>query len=162
MKCANEETAEKAGIKFEHPEYLPMMVSDFAGVEHEFHFVTRLGGDIVSIDAVEIKAGKAQGYEFSVIGDDPEKDTLDLFRMLVDRIKRSLAIRHLETDDFGLQIAEPGIVRARISSDPNMAFGLPLLVIDGKEIDWAEFGRMLLTYEGFQFKMEIFDRSEER
>ena len=37
----------------------------------------------------------------------------------------------------------------------------PLIVIDGKEIRWDEFGRMLMTYEGFHFKLEIFDRSEE-
>jgi hypothetical protein len=36
-----------------------------------------------------------------------------------------------------------------------------LIVIDGKEIRWDEFGRMLRTFEGFNFKLEIFDRSEE-
>jgi len=30
-----------------------------------------------------------------------------------------------------------------------------------KEIRWDEFGRMLMTYEGFHFKLEIFDRSDE-
>jgi hypothetical protein len=38
---------------------------------------------------------------------------------------------------------------------------VPLLVIDGREITWEEFGRMLMTFEGFQFKLEICDRSEE-
>jgi hypothetical protein len=37
----------------------------------------------------------------------------------------------------------------------------PLIVIDGREIRWDEFERMLMTYEGFHFKLEIFDRSEE-
>jgi len=30
-----------------------------------------------------------------------------------------------------------------------------------KEIKWDEFGRMLMTYEGFNFKLEIFDKSDE-
>jgi len=36
-----------------------------------------------------------------------------------------------------------------------------LLVIDGKPVTGDEFGHMLMTFEGFQFKMDIFDRSEE-
>ncbi len=162
MRCANNEMAEKAGIKFEHPEYLPMTVRDFDGIEHEFHFVTRFLSDIVSLEAVEIKAGMARGYEFSVIGRDPEADTLDLYGKLVDRIKRSLAIRHLKSGDFGYQIADPWFVRARISSIGIREDDSPLLIIDGKEITWDDFGRMILTFEGFQFKMEVYDRSEER
>jgi hypothetical protein len=32
---------------------------------------------------------------------------------------------------------------------------------DGKEISWRQFGQMLMTYEGFNFKLEIFDKSDE-
>jgi hypothetical protein len=38
---------------------------------------------------------------------------------------------------------------------------LPLLVIDGREIDWDQFGRMLMSYEGWQFKLTLADKSEE-
>jgi hypothetical protein len=38
---------------------------------------------------------------------------------------------------------------------------VPLLVIDGREITWEEFGRLLMTFEGWQFNLEIRDRSEE-
>jgi hypothetical protein len=38
---------------------------------------------------------------------------------------------------------------------------LPLLVIDGRQIDWDEFGRMLMSFEGSQFKLHIADKSEE-
>jgi hypothetical protein len=38
---------------------------------------------------------------------------------------------------------------------------VPLLIIDGKEITWNEFGRMLMSFEGWQFKMEVADKSEE-
>ncbi len=37
----------------------------------------------------------------------------------------------------------------------------PLLVIDGREISWEAFGRMLMTFGGWQFQMEIGDLSEE-
>jgi hypothetical protein len=38
----------------------------------------------------------------------------------------------------------------------------PLLIIDGKPISWEELGRMIPEYMGFRFKLEIFDRSEEK
>ena len=38
---------------------------------------------------------------------------------------------------------------------------VPLLMIDGREISWEQFGRMLMSLEGWQFKLEIRDRSEE-
>jgi hypothetical protein len=34
-------------------------------------------------------------------------------------------------------------------------------VIDGQEITWEQFGRMLMSFEGWQFKLEIYDRSKE-
>jgi hypothetical protein len=38
---------------------------------------------------------------------------------------------------------------------------VPLLVIDGQEVSWEKFGRMVMGFEGWQFKFEIRDRSEE-
>ena len=38
---------------------------------------------------------------------------------------------------------------------------MPLVVIDGQEVSWEQFGQMLMTFEGWQFRMEITDRSEE-
>jgi hypothetical protein len=37
----------------------------------------------------------------------------------------------------------------------------PLLVIDGREITWEQFGKMLMTFEGWQFKLQLLDRSDE-
>jgi hypothetical protein len=38
---------------------------------------------------------------------------------------------------------------------------MPVLVIDGRDVSWEELGRMLMTFEGWQFRMVIRDRSEE-
>ena len=48
-----------------------------------------------------------------------------------------------------------------IDCDDAFADRVPLLVIDGREIAWDEFGRMLMVFEGFQFKLEIRDKSED-
>jgi len=53
------------------------------------------------------------------------------------------------------------LVGGRIDCDLESDERMPLLVIDGKDISWEQFGRMLMTIDGFQFKLEIRDRSEE-
>jgi hypothetical protein len=81
---------------------------------------------------------------------------------MVPRIRRLLARQHLTTDEHlpGLHIAD-FMVRGRITWDDNEGGRLPMLVIDGKEISWDQFGRMVMGFEGWQFKMEIKDGSEE-
>jgi hypothetical protein len=54
-----------------------------------------------------------------------------------------------------------GWCAAGSSRTPLTTAPLPLLVIDGREIDWDQFGRMLMSYEGSQFKLTIADKSEE-
>ena len=36
-----------------------------------------------------------------------------------------------------------------------------MVVIDGREISWNKLGRMVATFEGWQFKLEFRDRSDE-
>jgi len=63
--------------------------------------------------------------------------------------------------ELGLQIADHRVVRASIDWDDAQKGHVPLLIIDGQEITWEEFGRMLMSFEGFQFKLEVADQSEE-
>ena len=37
-----------------------------------------------------------------------------------------------------------------------------MLVTDGKSISWEQLGQMLMSYEGFSFKLEVYDPTEER
>jgi len=39
---------------------------------------------------------------------------------------------------------------------------VPPFVIDGKSYTWQQIRRMPMTFEGFQVKMEICDKAEER
>jgi hypothetical protein len=56
--------------------------------------------------------------------------------------------------------AEHGLLSAD-APEPNEDGRLPMLVIDGREISWEQFGRMVMGFEGWQFKLEIKDWSEE-
>ena len=165
LKCYNKKIAEYSGTDFEHVEFEPIILKDTEGVDHEFHFTVRHLGDRIGIDSFEIKEGHSGGYEFSLIGD-IEDEIFMLFGKLFERIRRGLSRKHIEWDNItdSWQISEKDVIRAAISSDleHNENYGHPpLIVIDGKEITWEDFGRMLKAYEGFNFKLELFDRSDE-
>ena len=61
----------------------------------------------------------------------------------------------------GLQITDDMVVRGKIECDLDHDGRVPLLIIDGREITWDELGRMLMSFEGWQFKLTVADKSEE-
>ena len=159
-RCFNVEVAAMGEIDFEHVEFAPVDMTDAAGGAHRFHFRLHLLGDQVSLEAFELKDGAPGGYQFQIL-DEAEADLFALLARLVARMRRTLAQQHLEREPgFGLCVKDV-LVRGRIDCDLESDERVPLLVIDGKEISWEQFGRMLMTFEGFQFKLEIRDRSEE-
>lgn len=159
-QCFNAEVASAQGLeRFENYRFHPLVMTDCTGEAHEFQFRTCLLGSMVSLEAFELKRGEPAGYRFQILGD-PDDDLLSLLGHLVERMRRSLSVKHLVASDHGLQIADQ-TVRARIEWDETQDGRVPLLVIDGRDVSWEEFGRMLMTFEGWQFRMEIGDRSEE-
>ena len=159
LRCYNKIVSDSFGIDFWDADFQPITLKDLDGLHHEFKFAVRLHGPIVVLDAYETKKGKPEGYTFSVIGD-PEGDILELYMKLYARISQAMSTKHIEASDFGLRITDANMVRAHIDWDEEEE-GVPSLIIDGKRISWNEFGRMLTTYEGFHFRLEIFDKSED-
>lgn len=160
-RCFNTLMAKAAGLEgFQHDKFEPVGLTDCMGEIHEFHFRTHLFGSGVALDAFELRQGTPAGYLFQIIGD-PADDLWVLLGRLVEKMRRALSVKHLQMGDNGLQIADPGVVHGRIECDDTHDGRLPLLVIDGQEIDWDQFGRMLMSYEGSQFHLTITDNSEE-
>lgn len=161
-RCFNEWLAQQWGLDYEHPHLPPLTFEDRDGVRHDFEFQPRVFQDGFAIDAVEIRGGEAAGYKFSALGG-PEEDLMELFRTLYQRLLRELGRRHVEeTPDGLLQITQDDTVRGIIGWDADQDVDVPFLVVDGREVTWKEMGRMVTNYEGFHFKLEIFDPSEER
>jgi hypothetical protein len=159
-QCFNQEIAKLDGLEgFEHVNFTPVGLADCTGEIHEFHFRTRLLGPEVALDAFELRDGHPAGYEFQIIADSGE-DRLVLLARLIERIRRALSTKHLRNSDLGLQIADQS-VRGRIAWDDAREGRLPLMVVDGREVSWEEFGRMLMSFEGFHFQLDIRDKSEE-
>jgi hypothetical protein len=161
-KCYNESISDIFGLDFDHLSFHPVTLKDGYGGNHTFEFQTRLFGDNVNIQALEIKENAPKGYEFSVNGH-IEDDLFTLFTKLVSRLRRELERNHIEScGPIGYRITDQNIVRGRITWDDDTDGQIPCLIIDGMEISWHEFGRMLMAYEGFHFKLEILEGDEER
>ena len=75
-------------------------------------------------------------------------------------MRRSLSVKHLVLSEHGMQIADQTVC-GRIEWDESEDGRVPLLVIDGQKLSWDELGRMLMSFEGWQFRVAIRDRSEE-
>jgi hypothetical protein len=135
-------------------------MTDISGNVHEFHFRTRLMGAHVTLEAFELHDEYPSGYQFQVIGDS-EDDLMMLLGKLIEKMRRALSIKHLENGELGLQIADHQTVRGLVEWDEASDGHVPLLLIDGRKITWEEFGRMLMSFEGWQFKLKMYDRSEE-
>lgn len=160
-RCFNAEVAKLSGLEsFDNIRIQPIGITDCAGETHQFHFTQRLLGNMVALDAVELREESPDGYRFQMIGD-PEGDSFALLGRLVEKIRRTLSVKHITDDDrYGLQIADK-MVRGRIEGDYSGAEHAPVVVVDGREISWDDFGRLLMTFEGWQFKLEIRDISED-
>ncbi len=157
--CVNQDVMQRMGVSgFQDVRFEPVPVIDARGVEHMFHFRVRLFGNL-AIDAFELVDGAPGGYQFQII-DDAEADPWSLLARLIERIRRALRLAHLSEDRHGLHISD-SCVRGRIESDMDRDPRMPVLVIDGREVSWEAVGRMLMSFEGWQFKLECFDRSAE-
>jgi hypothetical protein len=158
-RCYNESLAEHLGLDYKHVRFDPLTLQDLEGYPHTFEFRSHLFGDQLSLDAFEV--GPEQGYEFSVIAD-AEQDLFVTFQTLFERMRRALGRRHIEPEGEAYRITQADVVRGQITDGPDSFESMPRLIIDGKPITWEALGRMLAPYTGFRFKLEIFDRSEER
>ncbi len=92
---------------------------------------------------------------------EPDDEPLSLLGRLIERMRRSLSGKHLVHGEHDMQIADQTVC-GRIDWDESEVYRrVPMLVIDGQEVSWDEMGRMLMTFEGWQFRLTICDRSDE-
>jgi hypothetical protein len=161
VECSNGIMAERSGLKdFQTIPFQSMELTDANGVRHWFHFRTRLFGPGIALDAFEFPDAWGGGYRFQVIGA-PDDDQMQLFARLLEKIRRALAQKHIVTGKDAWRIADHHTVRGRIGFERRGRNSSPVVVVDGRAIPWEGFGQMLLTYEGFQFKLEIRDMADE-
>lgn len=158
--CFNMEMAERAGLThFDNARLEPVAVSDCDGIPHLFHFRVRLLGNLLSLEAFELHDGLPSGYQLQLIGD-PHEELFAMVARLIEKIRRALAVKHITTGNYGLEIVDQ-CVRGRIEPDDLNDDSQPVIVIDGCPVQWDELGRMLMSFEGWQIRLELFDPSDE-
>ena len=97
----NAEVASALGLEnFEIILLRPVVMTDCAGEKHEFHFRMRLLESMTTLDAFELTAGVPGGYQFQILGA-PEDEPLTLLCRLIERMRRSLAVKYLLSSDLG-------------------------------------------------------------
>ena len=161
-RCFSAEVANVSGVgDFDNTRLQPIWIADCTGEKHQFHFVSRLLGNMITLDAFEVENGDQAGYQFQIIGN-PAEDLFTMLGRMVGKIRKALSVKHIkdEGDRYGLQISDM-IVRGRFECDLSDDDRMPCVIVDGQEISWTAFGRMISSYEGWQFKLEIVDRSDD-
>lgn len=160
LRCFNESVATDRDLEFEHVDFPPLDLVDAEGRPRRFEFALRLLGDRLALDAQELVHGERTGIHLQVLRP-PTDDPFEMQAVLVARLRRRLAQRHLEIGVSGQLGIRDCTARGQIAWDETEDGRVPKLLIDGREVTWEEFGRMLMTFEGWQFRLEIIDKSEE-
>lgn len=123
--------------------------TDCSGQQREFVFScfrTSLGFGVQA----EEEGKEGEGFFFREF--DPNSPYLALYR-LQRRIRKMLATRHIEELASGDFQATHQTVRGRIS----YAEGAVAFVIDGQLLTLQQFEKLIATFEGFEFQLEIQD-----
>ena len=51
-------------------------------------------------------------------------------------------------------------VMGKIAQDDKYEGQIPIFLIDGQKVPWLEFGRMVMSFEGWKFRLEMIDDSK--
>lgn len=105
-RCFNDEMADRLGIDFDNTPIAPITVADVDGVRHRFEIRSMLVGTGHAMYAREVKNRDPEGgYRFEILGD-LEADAQDLFKLLRERIRQELSVRHVQQTEHGWQLTE--------------------------------------------------------
>jgi len=136
------------------------VVTDVDGVRHRFEIRSRLVPTGHAMSAREVsKPDTRGGYRFEILGDF-ETDAQDLFKLLHERIRHGLSVRHVEETEHGWQLTQAHRLSGVIEWDPDTEGALPLLIVDGRTFTWDQIGRMMMTFEGFTLNGVVEDTIE--
>jgi hypothetical protein len=158
-RCFNEEMSARVGVAFDHTPFDPIVLADHDGVPRTSEIRSMLVATGHAMRAEEVPRRERGGYRFAVLGDF-EADAWELFQRLYQKMRRELAVRHIEQTEHGWQLIDGDRLTGRIEWDDDADGVAPLLVVDGKALTWQEVGRILMSREGFTLHAEVTDSIE--
>jgi hypothetical protein len=157
-ECFNEMNASELGVKV-NKFVDAISVTDNEGINRHFELKQRVYPSGIFLEAAE---RIEYGYQFAVHGEHGEDPEL-LFQQLLNKIKYGLAQTYIKQDmDLGykhsVMTSDKIVGRIDYSEETGDA---PILVIDGKPYTWEEVGKIMISNEGFQFKIEVADMTDD-
>jgi len=161
--CFNEIAADKMGIDLSPFESGVYEYSGKNGKMYRFMINKMVVPTGIGYEAVEITKNNVPGYKVAILdGIDCDQDYL--FYKLEAKIKYMLSKRYLQTDTYpnGMKytaLRDDEVVGRFEYNEMNEE--IHNVVIDGKVFSWNQLGRILSAYEGFQFKLKIYDITDE-
>jgi hypothetical protein len=161
--CFNEFASKKMGIDLAPFESGIYEYPDKNGKIHRFRINKMVLPVGIGYEALEITKNNSPGYKVAIL-DDIDCDQDYLFFKLEAKIKYTLSKKYLKTGTYpnGMKytgLKDDEVVGRFEYSEVNDE--LHNVVIDGKVFSWKQLGRILSAYEGFQFKLKIYDITDD-
>jgi hypothetical protein len=165
-RCLNGLVSERTGWS-RLPDPPPVEVIRAAdGREVRFRYrLTWAPSGVMGAEAEAADQPSGDGFRFGLYGErDAEPD--DVLAQLRRIVQREVGRAYLERQVSGTEVGGTGWVIAgdevagRIDWSGDGSVREPSVVIDGRRFDWDEFGRMMASFEGWEFRMLLGEGSD--
>lgn len=162
-ECFNRQAAMLMGLQIEEMDNKLIEIHGRGRKKHLFHISRIIYPTGIALEAIEIQDGERKGYKIAVNGE-LNCSQAELYEKLIKKVKKEVSRKYIEVKKVGWEkrnLIKEDEVAGRIEWDKNYNGRIPLVVIDGKEYTWEELGEMLMSFEGWNFKLKIFDASDD-
>jgi hypothetical protein len=135
-------------------------LKDFQGISRTFYVERRLDPMGLFLEAVE---NIEFGYKFAVHGE-LQSNQVELLNKLIEKTRKGIGEQQVARKVFPNGQGYHSIINDQITGlieYDETSDGTPLIIIDGKPFTWEEVGKLLMTYEGFQIKLKMFDVTDD-
>lgn len=160
IKCYNSQIAEIIDIELDHIEETTFDIIDAYGNLRKFDIRQLIVPTGISLAACETK-DDAENYFYSInVLGDIECNQKELYEKLITKVKKEMSRKQLDPKSGYKDLISDSAI-GEFLWDEDSEDNVTKVRIDGKELSWIEFGRIFNKYEGFRFKIEVFDKTED-
>lgn len=158
-KCYNQLMSEELEVDLEQI-IETFSLKDYQGISRTFYVERRVDPMGIFLEAVE---NIEFGYKFAVFGE-LNCNQQQLLNKLIEKARKGMEEQQVETKIFPNGQAYNTIINDQITGlidYDETSDGSPLVIIDGGPFTWEEVGKMVMAYEGFQIKLEMYDFTDD-
>ena len=161
-RCLNERISVQTGWPKlpDPPDPAEVVAGDGRRISFRYRLTWAPSG-VLGAEAEQVGVEPGDGYRYQVLGEHHEDPAVVLAR-LRSKVRGEVGRAYLEPTDTapGWLVADLEMA-GRVTWSGSSSVPEPSVVIDGRTFDWATFGRMVATFEGWEFSMRFSDGSGE-